>query len=543
MDSKADSQTAGRTIPAFDDPMLAAIQSILLAQERERLRQIEQQTNLDRQEAQDKLTFLQEHLEKLEAELAQTRQIANKQAYLLRDLEGEIAQLRRKSQADSEGLVHRLEPLFGGLVGRKIRESRDEMAEALGPVMGEAIRVQIRDSRQDMVEALYPVIGETVQRAISEFAREFQRNIDAQLKSTFGPEGTLRLFLARLRGVSPAALTMRNAFPFAVQEIFLIQRDSGLVIAQLGKSGDSDSDLIGGMLTAIRDFARDSFGQMAKGQELNEIQYGNDLRILIEGSLVVYVAVVFNGVEPAGFRAYLHHWLAELLVKYGDKLRHYGGDPAGMPDLQSPIEQLAGRYVAHPLPPPKGLSPTYRRVVFGGGVAFILFSIIACFYLQFTLALMPIAFPKPTATPTVIVAPTLTPTKTPTRPFTATAPPTATMTYSPTATPTASLPPSLTPTPSRTATPTITPTPSLTPTRPAALTVGHVWVRREPVLNSVLFAVIPAGTPVKVLAVYSYWVYIEWLAEGDVQQGWVPLEWVQFNVPIPAYLITPTPNS
>ena len=114
------------------------------------------------------------------------------------------------------------------------------------------MRVQIRDSRQDMIDALYPIIGGTVQRAIAEFARDLQRNIDNRLRSTFGPRGILRSLFARLRGVSPAELAMRDALPFQIRQVFIIQHGSGLLVAHSGsEDGDEmDTDLVSAMLTA-----------------------------------------------------------------------------------------------------------------------------------------------------------------------------------------------------------------------------------------------------------------------------------------------------
>ncbi len=169
------------------------------------------------------------------------------------------------------------------------------MAEALGPIMGEAIRVQIRDSRKDMIEALYPVIGATVQRAVGEFTKEFQRNIDARLKATFGPQGMVRTAMARMRGVSSAELALRDLLPFSIKEIFLIQHGSGLLLAYShpGSTEVADSDLISGMLTAIRDFVHDSFGHGDEDKELDEIQYGDE-RIIIQSGRAAYLAVVIT---------------------------------------------------------------------------------------------------------------------------------------------------------------------------------------------------------------------------------------------------------
>ena len=237
------------------DPLIS-IRSILLSDVRNRLREIERQIEASQYQSRSEDDDLRQQLDELLAELDRLRQLAREADIRSRDLKAEIEILQRRAQADSEGLIARVTPVLGDMIGRSIRDLKDEMAEALGPIMGEAIRVQIRDSRKDMVEALYPVIGETVQRAVGEFTKEFQRNIDARLKATFGPRGLLRTAAARMRGVSPAQLALRDSLPFSIREIFLIQHGSGLLLAHShpGSTDVADSDLISGMLTAISRF-------------------------------------------------------------------------------------------------------------------------------------------------------------------------------------------------------------------------------------------------------------------------------------------------
>ena len=507
------------------DP-LVHVRSILLADVRDRLREIERQIDSvqDRSKSDDEL--LRQQLDELLAELDRLHDLARETDDRSRDLKTEIDLLRRRAQNDSEGLIARVTPVLGDMIGRTIRDSKDEMAEALGPVMGEAIRVQIRDSRDDMVEALYPVIGETVQKAVSEFAREFQRNVDARMKNAFGPRGMLRSTMARLRGVSPSELALRDLLPFAIKEIFLIQHGSGLLIAHSHHSSAevADSDLISAMLTAIRDFAQDSFGHGNKDNELEEVQYG-DQRIIIQSGRVAYLAVVTTGVEPEGFRARLRTFVSELHVRHEKSLRQFSGDPTMLPNLQPKIARLVAENTGNG----DARKPMSRRMkvgIFLGITLGILLIILACFYLQFTIALYPIAFPSPTQTSTN------TPTATPTA--------TATQTFTPPATNTATYTPTYTATPENTATATLTFTPSSTPTPFEAYAVGHVWVRPAPEFGISRFTVLLFNTPVKVLSVYGTWMEVEWQDENGLQRGWVPAYWITLVKPLGPELITPT---
>lgn len=557
----ASSQEVDPIRPDGDEFLLASVQSILLKGERQRIHELEQEVAALRAAFRDKEISQQQHTDILEAELKLTRRTLKNAEERVRELELEVAHLRQRAQADSEGLMARLLPVFGNLISRRIRESRDEMAEALGPVMGEAIRVQIRESRDDMVEALSPVIGETVQRAVAVFFRDLQRSVDAQLRATFGPQSVWRALLARLRGVSPAELALRDALPYEIREVFVIQHGSGLLLARYeGAEGQTaDLDLISGMLTAVRDFVRDSFQPSDDGQgNLDELQYGN-LRVLVQSGRSAYVAVVLRGIEPPGFRARMQQLVDDLHVRYEPALRDYAGDPESLPDLQPLLAAFVTGVireretaVAHKL------SPTQKAFLAGSALFGILFLGLACFYLQFTIALYPIAFPSktptntPTPTNTATATPTFTPTSTdtPTSTFTPTAThtptPTATPTTTPTATPTFT--PSNTPTPShtptQTPTPTTTGTPTSTPTPPGAQTAGNVWVREAPDVNARLIAAIEFDTPLILISVFGPWAEVEWVSTlpwlPGVQRGWVPFSWIALRSDVLPVTATPT---
>lgn len=510
--------------PESVDSLLASIQAILLTPDRQRLQALEDLLHaLNQQTSQDN-TALRQKTAELLAEINHLTALSGQVERRAQQLQTELEVVRREAQPDPQKLAAQMTPLMGDVISRTIRDSREEMAESLGPIMGEAIRVQIRDSRKDMVEALYPVIGETVQKAVSEFAREFQRNIDARLKGSFGPEGLARAVGARLRGVSASELALRDALPFTIREMFLIQHQSGLLLAHSHHSAAevTDSDIISAMLTAIRDFVRDSFGAGGTEKELDEVQYG-DLRIVVQSGRAAYLAVVYTGVEPEGFRAKLHAFVSDLHVKYEAQFKQYSGDPATLPNLQPKMARLVADLTAGTARPKQPMSGGAKAGITLGVMIGLLLLALACFYLVFTIRLWPYAFPVivPTSTPTATTAPTLT--YTPTATATATA--TATLTATPTLTPTD--------------VPTQTPQPTFTLDPSGA--AGNVWVRPQPDDAAPKTDVLFSDTPITIQAVYGVWVQVEWQdADGQTKSGWVPLRWVALRHPIPPEVITPT---
>ncbi len=508
------------TPPSDSPPEMESIRAILFTHERARLHTLEEQAAILAQTDREQGERLRERAQALQAKIDALQQETEKQQTEAVALQSRLNQLRADITAESEALIPRLTKGMSSMIKETIQDSPDEMAEALGPVMGDAIRVQIRDSRDEMVDAIYPIILATVQKALAEFTRELQANIDMRLKSTFGAQNVFKLFSARLRGVPPSSLAIRQALSCTIQELFLIQHESGLLLAHHGyaeKANSDDSDLIGGMLTAIRDFARDSFGDGSDSDSLNEIQYGNE-RIIIQSSQYVYLAVVITGVEPEWFRARLHAFISDLHVQYAPSLRDYTGDPEDIPDLKPSLVALAATIGTQEDENPEPITRGQKMFLFGGGMITVLLLATACFYLQFTIALWPLAFGDPTFTPTAV--PTNTPLPTETAVPTNT--PTATTTSTPSSTPT------YTPTTTPTHTPSPTPTATSTPTAIPAdiITNSSVWVRNQPDINADTYTIIPKNTVVTILVQEDIWVKVEWTSWNGIEQGWIPTHWV-----------------
>ncbi len=447
----------------------------------------------------------------------------------------------RKVLLKPEILVDKISPVIADILEEEISNSQDKIAQAIAPIMGEALRRQIYQAREDIIDALYPVIGQTINKAVSEAIRDLARNVDAQVRQGFRPQNTWRRWQARLRGVSADEYRLRESLPFAVHEIFLIHRESGLLIHHLSSDpvARPNRDLVSGMLTAIRDFAREAFGRDESG-ELGAIAYESQ-NILLEAGGAAYLAVVIDGVEPSGFREEMRKSLIALHERHYDSLKKYDGSDEKLPQTAQRIlsATLLNRSTAAPAKP---LSLSQRLIMAGLVLLVVLPPLLLCGWwvwrVEHTLAML--AMPSPTLTPTPTPTFTLTPTSTWTP--TPTATPTSTSTATPTPTPTFTVTP--TPTPTFTLTPRPTRTPTPTPSPFTGVMLGNVFLRAIPAdeaQNTGLVA--PLGAPVEVLAQYGDWyrVRIRLPDKPEVEiVGWVLTRWVTLLEPVPPALITPT---
>jgi hypothetical protein len=204
---------------------------------------------------------------------------------------------------------------------------KNALAAAVAPILGEAIRRQIQDSREEIIDALYPVIGQIVMRAVTEAIRDLARSIDEKLQAATDFQRLGQRIKAIFSGVPDSQLALRSALPSTVQEVYLIHRESGLLLWHATRTGENsvDSELIGSMLTAIRDFAEQVLG--GGKDHLHQLQFG-DRELILEFARYSYVGVVMDGVTPTGFRFSLHQSLYAFEKESIGSLRHYNGEAA-----------------------------------------------------------------------------------------------------------------------------------------------------------------------------------------------------------------------
>lgn len=239
---------------------------------------------------------------------------------------------------EDQSRIARLEAELNSLDERVT--DRDALIATISPVLGDSIRRQIRDSRQEMIEALYPIVGQLVVRAVSEAIRDLARSVDEQVRRSFNMQNLWWRLRARIGGASPAEIALRAALPCEVSQVLLVHQETGLLLWYVARdpAATHDMDLVGSMLTAIRDFSAETFGQGKEGH-LDEVEYG-DRRILIEGSQNAYLAAVIDGVEPPGFRAEMRERVVEVEHRFGHRLRNYEGDPTDLTSVEEILSPL-----------------------------------------------------------------------------------------------------------------------------------------------------------------------------------------------------------
>ncbi len=230
-----------------------------------------------------------------------------------------------RTEQDCAAMSAAISPLITAAIAQQTSQAPEEMAQAIAPTMGKAIKAQIGLEQEAIVDALYPILGSMIAKYLDAALQSINQKLDASLSL----EGIQRKIRAKLQGVSEAELLIQNAIPFTVEAAFLIHKTSGLVIAEVQiQQQQLESELISGMLTAIRSFANSCIGQSTS--DLNEINYG-DSKILLEVAGYSYLAVVVRGNPPRSFLKKMRILLETIVQKHSSTIKDYIGDSATVP--------------------------------------------------------------------------------------------------------------------------------------------------------------------------------------------------------------------
>lgn len=218
-----------------------------------------------------------------------------------------------------------------------IRSSRDNrVVTAMEPVIEEAIKSSIRKDPRTLVEVLVPVMLPAIKKAITALIKEMIQTFSATLEHGLSMRGLKWRYEAFKTKKPFGEIALIHSLIYQVEQVFLIHKTTGLVL-QSAASEDTivqDPDMVSGMLTAIQDFVRDSFGG-SQDDSLENLQFG-DRSVWIEHTSQAVLAAVVWGNAPEDFRSVLRETLSTIHFEHIDNLRNFKGNTA-------PFEITKGR--------------------------------------------------------------------------------------------------------------------------------------------------------------------------------------------------------
>jgi outer membrane protein OmpA-like peptidoglycan-associated protein len=239
-------------------------------------------------------------------------------------------------------------------VAMLLRKDDPQMTRALAPTVEEALTASVRRNPRPLADALFPIFGPAIRKAITASLSSMLESLNQTIEHSVSWRA-LQWRLTALRTGRPfAEIVLLNTLVYRVEQVFLIERDSGLLLQHVKSAAVSarDADMVSGMLTAIRDFARDSF-RVSEDEGLDNFHIG-DLSVLVEQGPHAILAAVVRGTPPAELRQALQEAIEHVHARTGEALVSFSGDAEPFEAVRPTLEGLLeSRY--HPRR--RGVSP------------------------------------------------------------------------------------------------------------------------------------------------------------------------------------------
>ncbi len=213
------------------------------------------------------------------------------------------------------------------------------LAEVLQPPIEAVITTSVRRNPRPLADALFPVIGPAIRKAIAHTLSGMLDSMSRTLEHRVSLRAVKWRVTAWRTGKSFAEVVLLNTLVYRVEQIFLIHSKTGLLLQHVTADhvATQDADMVSGMLTAIRDFARDSFGGRLD-DTLDTFRVG-ELTGVIEHGPHAYVAAVVRGVRPPELRLTLQRALETIHLQQTADFERFHGDASIFDDTRPVLQE------------------------------------------------------------------------------------------------------------------------------------------------------------------------------------------------------------
>jgi OOP family OmpA-OmpF porin len=244
-----------------------------------------------------------------------------------------------------------------------LRATDPKLTKALAPSIEEALTASVQKDPRPLADALFPVMGPAIRKAVAHAFSAMLESLNRTVEHSLSLRSLRWRWTAFQTGKPFGEIVLLNTLQYRVEQVFLIHAESGLLLEHLSSDtrAGEHADQISAMLTAIRDFTRDSF-RTAGGDSLDALRVG-DLSVIVEQGRHAILAGVVRGTPPYTLRGLFQDALEAVHRRFGAELQAFDGDASALAAAR-PI--LEGCLVSELRPARR--TPSYRAWLIALGV-------------------------------------------------------------------------------------------------------------------------------------------------------------------------------
>lgn len=264
-------------------------------------------------------------------------------------------------------------------------ERGSDLSGALRKPVNDCIRLSVQQDTEVFADALFPIMGPAIRKSVMETFKELIQRLNETVETAFSWQGVKWRVESLRTGVPVTELALRDTLEYRVEQVFLIHRDTGLLIRHAAREDlpGHDSDAVSAMLTAIRDFVRDSFGGDDRA-DLDAVDIGEHTVWLLNGPSAI-LAVVFRGIPPMSLRTRFRGLLEQLHRAHAQAFEAFAGDTDAFAMLD---ESLGEHLVLQSLTGRRKPAPGERSLNVSPALAWTLGIVVAAIALYVTMGML-----------------------------------------------------------------------------------------------------------------------------------------------------------
>ncbi len=295
-----------------------------------------------------RLTEVQSRLDALDAH---DRELVAKQSEFARRLDAVFEQAGTKARLQTS-----VATVIDGVLRDAEQSKHEELSQAMAPLVVRTIKTELRNSQDEMVEALYPITGKLVKQYVQAAVADMMADINRRLGG--GQKLSDLEARAKAQGVTVAELVLAETQALKVDELFLIRRGAGDLVAHWERTPEGDlrnaapgsapgnnrDALIAGYLSGIASFSEEAFDE--KKGVLRALELNGE-RIFVRASPVYLLAARCSGSAPVAVEQIIDDEFVRVLTAYKQALEAPSprNGAAAVPDvINTLLPELAGSF-------------------------------------------------------------------------------------------------------------------------------------------------------------------------------------------------------
>lgn len=206
-----------------------------------------------------------------------------------------------------------LDKEVGPIISEHLNQYTKDIPKNLGKSITKTLKLEIENSQDKIVDILYPIMGKLIKKYIQKEFEKLSEQINKKLKRRFSFGGIKRKIKSIFTGVKEEDIVVEELSETKIEELFIIEKNSGLLKGNYSTTNTIDKDVLSGMLTAIKSFVEDAL--KTGNDDLETIEYGL-YNIHIQNFNTYYIASVIHGVFDISFKEDLREQLFEFSQKH-----------------------------------------------------------------------------------------------------------------------------------------------------------------------------------------------------------------------------------